>query len=105
MNNIQFVLLVNEVQTTRIVFIRVEITVLITTSLNLTIVGGTLPGLITGPQGNPMVELNGVDQFVQFPDRTDNSCLWDLDECKLGLTISFQLKIVQLVDGKYNSPH
>ncbi|XP_035829885.1 uncharacterized protein LOC106014199 isoform X2 [Aplysia californica] len=90
---------VNEVEQTRLVFLEIltQIKILITTKYNLTIGGTVLPTLVSGPQGGLMIELNGVDQFVQFPDGT--GCLWDIEQCDLGLTISFKLKIVNIVEG------
>ena len=43
--------------------------------------------------------VSDIEGFVQLPD--GHGCLWDIEECKLGLTISFKLKIVSIVNGKY----
>ena len=69
-------------------------TLLQTLTFNFTVVGG--PTLVPGPLGGLALLLNGVDQYMDLTQQPTDGCLWDLDQCDLGLTVSFRLKVTEV---------
>lgn len=63
---------------------------------NITVHGNPL--LVEGPEGGFSVELNGIDQYLQYPYPFEG-CLGNLSLCPSGVTIQFSLKFVTLTDN------
>ena len=78
----------------RLTFVKIVGTLLQTLSFNFTVVGG--PTLVPGPLGGLALLLNGVDQYMDLTKQPADGCLWDLDMCDLGLTVSFKLKVTEV---------
>lgn len=53
-----------------------------------------------GPTGAKALLLNGVDQFVDMGDQTAQ-CIGNLDNCKLGLTVKFNFKVLKFSKKMY----
>ena len=78
----------------RLTFVKLVGTLLQTLTFNFTVVGG--PTLVPGPLGGLALLLNGVDQYMDLTQQPTDGCLWDLDQCDLGLTVSFRLKVTEV---------
>ena len=78
----------------RLTFVKIVGTLLQTLSFNFTVVGG--PTLVPGPLGGLALLLNGVDQYMDLTQQPADGCLWDLDLCDLGLTVSFRIKVTEV---------
>ena len=78
----------------RLTFVKIVGTLLQTLTFNFTVVGG--PTLVPGPLGGLALLLNGVDQYMDLTQQPTDGCLWDLDKCDLGLTVSFRIKVTEV---------
>ena len=71
----------------------VNINILVTSSVNLTIVGEGTP-VITDLLGEKAVQLNpDLNQKIDMSNLPQDSCLWNPEECKYGVTVTFNLKV------------
>lgn len=91
-----FFFLVREIKHLRWTFLQIINTILVTTRYNLTIYGS--PSLVPGPLGGLVLRLNGSNQYMQYPP--DDGCLWNVEKCKIGLAMSFHLKLLEITNGK-----
>ena len=71
---------------------------MITRTYNFTLSGN--PSFTDGPTGGLALLLNGIDDFVDLGDLT-NGCLGDIEKCKFGLSIKFNLKVLELKQNMY----
>jgi hypothetical protein len=78
----------------RFTFIKIIQNVLVTYKFNFTVVGG--PTLVPNPVGGLSLLLNGLDQYLDLTRPTGENCLWNLEDCDLGLTVTFRLKVKQV---------
>ena len=78
----------------RLIFVRIVDTVLQTASFNFTVVGS--PVLVPGPLGGLALQLNGVDQYMDLTQQPADGCLWDLNSCDLGLTVTFRIRVTEV---------
>lgn len=89
----------SEITITRYLFSLIIGNVLVTQSFNFTLEG--MPSFATGPTGGNAVQLNGRDQALDYGELPEEDCLGNLDKCLLGLTISFNLRIVEFRNKMY----
>lgn len=78
-------------------FIEIIGTMLITTNVNLTLIGS--PTTVDGWKGGLAVDLNGKDQLIDSPG--NNNCLSEPDNCLLGMTFKISLKLFELKENMY----
>lgn len=82
----------------RYTFIQIIVNLLITKSYNFTLSGN--PKFTNGPTGGKALQLNGIDDFVDLGDQTAG-CLGDPEKCKFGLSVKFNLKVLELKEKMY----
>ena len=95
-----FCYLETEVTIRRFGFLRLVGNILYTATANLQFTLFGTPGFVSGPTGAKALLLNGNDQFVDMGDQT-TQCIGNLDNCKLGLTIKFNLKVIKFSKKMY----
>ena len=78
----------------RLTFVRIVSTVLQTVTFNFTVIGS--PMLVPGPRGGLALLLNGVDQYMDLTQQPADGCLWDVNDCDLGLTVTFKLRVKEV---------
>ena len=82
------------------IFLQIIDTSLITISFNFTLIGG-ITELVTGKDGSKTaIELDGISNYIDYSS-SDKGCLWKPMDCKLGLTVSFSLKILMVKEEMY----
>lgn len=74
-------------------FLSIDGTVLVTTSGNVTAIGAPV-------LNSQAVELNGVDQYLDFTNAT-SLCAFKPEACLLGLSVTFNLKLKQVLGDEY----
>lgn len=89
-----------EVTVRRFGFLRLVGNILYTATANLQFTLFGTPSFVSGPTGAKALLLNGNDQFVDMGDQTAQ-CIGNLDNCKLGLTVKFNLKVIKFSKKMY----
>lgn len=85
---------VRDIRVQRLTFIQILGNILQTTSFNFTVVGN--PVLTSGPFGGLVLVLNGQNQWIDHTHDSSLGCLWNLEDCDVGLTLTFRIKIKEV---------